>query len=321
MVGEATPAGTSAPRPGFVHETVLLSETMEAIRPKDGGVYADVTVGGGGHSEALLLRSGPSGQVVAFDRDPVALQAARERLLPFGDRVRFVHGTMSNVKDALRDLGVDALDGLIADVGVSSPQLDHAERGFSLQAEGPLDMRMDGSQGPTAATLIASWTTEELAGVLYRYGEERRSRAIAKAIHEAQASGALHTTVDLKRAIYRVTGPKKFRKGRRHSLDPATRTFQALRIAVNAELDELASLLRQVPELLSVDGVAVIISFHSLEDRIVKHTLRDHPDLSPLTKKPVVAGAAELEKNPRARSAKLRAARFQPADPVVEVEA
>lgn len=295
----------------FVHETVLLGETVDQISPKPGGTYADVTTGGGGHAEAVLERSNPDGSLVAMDRDLHALTAARDRLQRFGNRVRFVHTRMSTVAASLRELGVQSVQGVIADLGVSSPQLDVAERGFSIQRTGPLDMRMDSSQGLTVLGLIDSLTTDALADVLFEYGEERRSRPIARAIHDAHGRNELHTTDDLKAAVYRVTGPKRFVRGRKQA-DPATRTFQALRIAVNEELSELEALIDQLPEFLEPAAVAAIISFHSLEDRIVKHRFRDDPRLNPLSKKPIVAGAAELSHNPRARSAKLRAARYEP---------
>ena len=288
------------------HQTVLLEETLAALAPRAGALYADLTLGFGGHSEAILKASAPDGQLVGVDRDAEALAFARTRLAPFGDRVRYVHERFGRVLDVLAEVGAPPVDGLVADLGVSSVQLDRAERGFSFREDGPLDMRMDQARGETAAELIARLSEPALADVLYAFGEERRSRPIARNLKQQLAEGRLVTTGDLRRAVHRVYG------GRKGRIDPATRTFQALRIAVNGELDELAALLAALPRVLADDGVVAIISFHSLEDRAVKHAFRDTPELRPLTKKPVVASDAERDRNPRARSAKLRAARRQP---------
>ena len=287
----------------FEHIPVLLDDVLACVRPIAGGVYADVTVGGGGHARGILERSAPDGRVVATDRDPSAVGAAAEALAPYGDRVTLRKARMRDLSSVLRSLGLADIDGVVADLGVSSAQLDHGGRGFSLVQEGPIDMRMDPSEGETALELIARTDPEELANVIYRYGEERRSRPIARSVRRAYEDGELHTTTDLRRAVHRATGP---RRGR---IDPATRTFQALRIAVNDELGELESLLEQLPEVLGLGGVAAVISFHSLEDRMVKHAFRDTGHLAPLTKRPVVAGDEERSRNPRSRSAKLRAAR------------
>lgn len=291
----------------FQHRTVLMTESLEMMSPKDGGSYADVTLGGGGHAEALLDASGPSSRLVGVDRDPIALAAARVRLARFGNRVTFVHERMGRLSEVLTQLNAGKLDGLIADLGVSSPQLDTAKRGFSFREEGPLDMRMDASSGATALEIIDALSESELANVIYEYGEERRSRAIAKSIKRAREDGELVSTRDLTRAVHRVTGPRKGRP-----VEPATRTFQALRIHTNDELGELRALCEQIPSVVSDLGVVAIISFHSLEDRIVKHHFRDHERLLPLTKKPIVAGEQERDENPRSRSAKLRAARIVP---------
>ena len=291
----------------FAHTTVLLSETVAFLSPRAGGVYADVTLGGGGHTRAILEASEPDGRVIGVDRDPIALAASREALSAFGDRVQFVHGEFSSIENVVREAGVTALDGLVADLGVSSPQFDEASRGFAFSKSGPLDMRMNQSDGETAAELIARLDEEELANIIYRYGEERKSRRIAKELKVSSDAGDLATTDDLKRAVTRAVGPKRF-----GSIDPATKTFQALRIAVNDELGELERLLAALPNVLAPNGVAAIISFHSLEDRLVKYAFRDDPRFEPLTKKPVIASDEELERNPRARSAKLRGARFVP---------
>ncbi|MFO0681559.1 MAG: 16S rRNA (cytosine(1402)-N(4))-methyltransferase RsmH [Sandaracinus sp.] len=291
-----------------LHTSVLKAETLAALAPRDGGVYCDATLGRGGHAEAILEASSPTGTLWAIDRDTQAIDESRERLARFGDRVRFVHGRFGDARALLASAGAPKLDGLLADLGVSSPQLDRAERGFSFRSEGPLDMRMDRSTGRTAAELIADLSERELADVLYTYGEERRSRPIARVIKEAEARGEMRTTSDLRRAAVRVLGPA------RGGIDPATRTFQALRIAVNEELAELEALLASLPDLLADDGVAVLISFHSLEDRAVKHALRGTAELAPITKKPIVASDEEASANPRARSAKLRAARRLPRE-------
>ena len=289
---------------GFLHSTVLLEETLDLLAPRAGGLYADATLGGGGHAEGILERSAPDGRVVGIDRDPHALSAARGRLARFGDRVLFIHGRMGRIATLLKEASLPGLDGLVADLGVSSPQLDQPERGFSFRHDGPLDMRMDPDDPVPARDVIADLSTEDLANVLFGYGEERKSRPIARSIHRAMAEGQLETTTDLRRAVHRAVGPR--RKG---GVDPATRTFQALRIAVNEELTELSDLLVSLPRVLADDSVATVISFHSLEDRMVKRAFRESSELQPLTKKPIVAGAEEREQNPRARSAKLRGAR------------
>lgn len=300
---DATPEQSAAERT-FVHASVMLEETLEALSPRSGGVYADATLGGGGHAEAILERSAPDGRVVGIDRDPDALSAARQRLARFGDRATFVHGDFAQLSSILDEVGTPRIDGFVADLGVSSPQLDREERGFSFRFDGPLDMRMDTSQGPTAEDYIASLTETELADVIYQLGEERKSRPIARSIKRAEDEGALRTTQQLRRAVIRAVGPR-----RRGGIDPATRTFQALRIAVNDELGQLDALLRQTPDVLVDDGVAVLISFHSLEDRKVKRCFRGVDTLTPMSKRPLIAAEAERETNPRARSAKLRAAR------------
>lgn len=291
-----------APVP-FEHVTVMRDEVTRAIAPRDGGVYVDATLGGGGHSEAIL-QAAAGARLIGFDRDPNALAAARARLSHFGERVHFVHAPFSEVETHLRAMGIDQIDGLVADLGVSSPQLDDPARGLSFRAEGPLDMRMDPTSGETALELIERLETEELANLIYRYGEERRSRRIARCIHQALEAGELSTTLDLRRAIVRAVGPARI-----GGIDPATRTFQALRIAVNRELEELETLLEALPRIVAPSGIAAILSFHSLEDRLVKQAFRDREVWESLTRKPMVASEAERDANPRARSAKLRAAR------------
>jgi 16S rRNA (cytosine1402-N4)-methyltransferase len=287
----------------FAHRPVLLRETLEVLAPRDGGVYADATVGGGGHAEAILEASAPGGRLIGLDRDPQALDAARRRLARFGQRAVLVHAAFSELAEVLTEAGAPRVHGLVADIGVSSPQLEHADRGFSFGKEGPLDMRMDPTQGETAAELVSRLGERELADLIYELGEERRSRGIARSIKQAVERGEMATTLDLRRAVVRVTGPRRGRT------DPATRSFQAIRMAVNQELAQLETLVGDLPEVLEDDGVAAIISFHSVEDRMVKRAFRDEPRLERLTKKPMVPSQEEARDNPRARSAKLRAAR------------
>jgi 16S rRNA (cytosine1402-N4)-methyltransferase len=301
----------------FRHETVLADETLRLLRPRSGEIYCDATVGGGGHAEKILEASSPEGRLVGIDRDPAALAAARARLERFGDRVTLAHGAFGDARRILSDLGLTLVDGFVVDLGVSSPQLDRPERGFSFQRPGPLDMRMDPTRGETAAELLARISVDELKQILKDYGEERYAGRIARAIKEA---GALETTSDLAALVARSVPSRE-----RHK-DPATRTFQALRIAVNDELGQLERFLAEFPSLLKSGGRVVVIAFHSLEDRLVKNRFRDlakhpgvpadlaekmglkQPELQLLTQKPVIAGDEELARNPRARSAKLRAA-------------
>ncbi len=289
------------------HESVLLEETLAFLAPTSHGVYADVTLGAGGHAHAILDRSGPEGQLIALDRDPHAIAAARDRLASFGSRVTFVNAPFGELGDVLSERSIDGVDGLVADLGLSSTQLDDAQRGFSFRQAGPIDMRMDTSEGETALELIGRLNDDALANVIYEYGEERRSRPIARSIRRAYEAGTLQSTGDLRAAVVRVTGPKRGR------IDPATRTFQALRIAVNDEIEQLRLLIASLTTVLRHGGVAAIISFHSLEDRLVKHAFRNEEALQVLTKRPVTASEEECARNPRARSAKLRAARLEAA--------
>jgi len=286
----------------FVHETVMRTEVIAALAPAV-GVYVDATVGGGGHAEGIL-DAHPESRVIGFDRDDVALAAAKARLARFGDRVTLVKTAFADVKGALAGIGVDAIQGLCADLGVSSPQLDDAARGMSFRREGPLDMRMDPTSGESALELVERLSDDELANVIFHYGEEKRSRRIARSVKRALADGQLGTTLDLRRAIVRAVGPVRV-----GGVDPATRTFQALRIAVNGELEQLEELLAALPQILTRGGVAAFLSFHSLEDRLVKRAFHRRDTFEPLTKKPLVATDEEAAANPRARSAKLRAAR------------
>jgi 16S rRNA (cytosine1402-N4)-methyltransferase len=285
----------------FLHTTVLRREVVDGLACAD-GVYVDVTLGGGGHSEEILERY-PNARVIAFDRDEKARNSARERLLQYQDRLTIVAAPFSNLRAELDRLGVKRVDGVCADLGVSSPQLDEAARGMSFRREGPIDMRMDPSSGETALELIGRLGDDELADVIFKLGDERRSRRIARSLKRAFGDNDLVTTLDLRRAIVRAVGPVRV-----GGVDPATRTFQALRLKVNGELEELEALLAQLPSVLQLQGRASIISFHSLEDRLVKHAFKGSESFEPLTKKPIVPSAEEEAENPRSRSAKLRVA-------------
>jgi 16S rRNA (cytosine1402-N4)-methyltransferase len=286
----------------FEHATVMRDEVVRALAPRPGGVYVDATLGAGGHTVALL-EAEPKARIVALDRDPAAIAAAHERLAPVADRVTLARAAFSSLRERLDAAGVAQVDGLVADLGVSSPQLDDSGRGMSFRREGPLDMRMDPENGETALELLQRLPDDELANVIYEYGDERRSRRIARSIKKALAVGELRTTLELRRAIVRAVGPARV-----GGIDPATRTFQALRIAVNRELYELEQLLAVLPDVIAEGGVAAILSFHSLEDRLVKRAFASSA-WAPLTKKPLPPTDEECAQNSRARSAKLRAAR------------
>jgi 16S rRNA (cytosine1402-N4)-methyltransferase len=287
----------------FHHVPVLPTEVLQGLQLIAQGHYLDATVGGGGHSAAMLAVAEDI-QITALDQDPLALQAAQVRLQSWSDRITFHHTNFAQF-----DPGSTRFHGILADLGVSSAQLDIAERGFSFRQTAPLDMRMNPQQDLTAATIVNHWDEAELARIIFCYGEERLSRRIARMICEQRP---FHTTTDLAAAIAQCV-PGKYRYGRIH---PATRTFQALRIAVNAELEVLTTFLSKAPDWLMPGGRLVVISFHSLEDRIVKHALRQDDRLRVITKKPVVAEAIEVQQNPRSRSAKLRIAeRLSPSDP------
>lgn len=279
----------------FFHVPVLSEQVLAGLQVKDGGRYLDATVGGGGHS-ALILKAAHNLELVALDQDLQALSAAKKRLKLWSDRTKFIHTNFSRYEP---DNG--KFDGILADIGVSSTQLDQAQRGFSFRAEAPLDMRMDRTQALTAKEIVNHWDEQAIANTIYEYGEERLSRRIARRIVEKRP---FTTTTEL---AWEVAGayPAKARHGRIH---PATRTFQALRIAVNGELDALKELLRKAPDWLNPGGRLAIISFHSLEDRIVKYAYRGDERLQIVTKKPLVATDEEVAGNARSRSAKLRIA-------------
>jgi 16S rRNA (cytosine1402-N4)-methyltransferase len=287
------------------HAPVMVAEALRWLEPARGGVFVDCTLGLGGHSQALL-ESGAS-RVIAIDRDTEAIALARERLDAYGDRVDIVHANYRDLGAVLDARGVAAVDGVLADLGVSSMQLDAVERGFSFRGDAPLDMRMDRSQGPTAADRLREASEGELADVIYQYGEERHSRRIARALVRARDERPVSTTGELAAIVRRAVPHRGYQR-----IDPATRTFQALRIWVNGELEGLEQFVRDAVQRLRAGARLVVIAFHSLEDRIVKHTLRgldrEAGAVRVLTARPETAGEDEIARNPRARSAKLRAA-------------
>jgi len=303
-----------------MHVPVLVQEVVHALEPARGGTFVDCTVGLGGHAEAIL-DAAPGTRVIGIDRDARALALAAARLDRFGDRARLVEGEFGDVEEILASLGVAAVAGVLADLGVSSLQLDTPERGFSFRFEGPLDMRM-GSGEVTAADIVNHYSEAQLETILREYGEEPQARRIARAIVEEREKAPIETTETLAELVRRVKGRQR---GERRRIDPATRTFQALRLEVNQELAGLEKLLARVIGLLERDGRLVVISYHSLEDRIVKHTLRglsrgekdpvtgrtlsESRAIELLTRKPMRPTASEVAANPRARSARLRAAR------------
>ncbi len=306
-----------------LHRSVLLAETLGFLAPSRGGLFVDGTLGLGGHSEAILTNS-PNARVLGFDRDRAALALASERLARFGERFRAVHANFSDLPQVFEELELSPVAGVLVDLGVSSLQLDDAQRGFSFRFDAPLDMRLDGGGADeTAAELLARLPEAEIARLIFVYGEERRSRPIARRIVARREAGRpVQTTKELADLVFGVIRPT-----RRDAIHPATRTFQALRIAVNGELASLETFIPAALERLAPDGRFVAISFHSLEDRIVKHALRRYagqcecPPRLPicvcgarqtveiLTRRPVTPEAAESADNPRARSAKLRACR------------
>jgi 16S rRNA (cytosine1402-N4)-methyltransferase len=310
----------------LLHRPVLLAEAVAALLPRAGGRYLDGTFGGGGHAAALLAASAPDGRVLALDRDPAAIERGAALAAEWGGRLVVRQADFRDLAAAARAEGVAPLDGLLLDLGVSSFQLDQAERGFSFQADGPLDMRMDPTGGRPASALVNELPEGELADLIYQYGEERASRRIARSIVQARARAPLRTTGDLARAVTAAIGRPP------GGLHPATRTFQALRIAVNDELGALERALAGALEVVRPSGRIVVISFHSLEDRIVKQFFRreatdclcppslpvcqcgHRAQLRIITKHPITPGDAEAAANPRSRSAKMRVAeRLDPA--------
>lgn len=306
----------------YGHKSVLLDECLEALAIRPDGIYLDGTLGRAGHSLEILRRL-TTGRLIGVDRDMTAIEAAKERLAEFGDRFTPVHSNFSELDRVLEDLGlVGQIDGMLFDLGVSSPQLDEAQRGFSYMQDAPLDMRMDSTAALDAHEVVNTWSGEELKRILRDYGEERYAPQIARAIERRREMKPIETTLELVDVI-RSAMPAAALREKQH---PAKRSFQAIRIAVNGELDALPPMLEAATRGLRCGGRLAVITFHSLEDRIVKQTMRDlatgctcppefpvcvcgnHPKLKLVSRKPIVSGAAELEENPRARSAKLRVA-------------
>ena len=305
----------------FSHKSVLLDECIEALQIHPDGIYLDGTLGGAGHSYEIARRL-TTGRLIGVDRDAVALKAAGERLAPFADRVTTVHSNFSELTQILDNLGIDAVDGMLFDLGVSSPQLDDAQRGFSYMADAPLDMRMNKDEALTAAEVVNLWQQDELRRILYEYGEERYAPQIAAAIVRRREKAPIGTTLELVEVIRSAMPPQALRE-KQH---PAKRSFQAIRIAVNDELGAISKLMRTAFTRLKPNGRLAVITFHSLEDRIVKREMQlaargctcppefpvcvcgKKPIIQIVTRKPIVSGERELEENPRARSAKLRVA-------------
>jgi len=294
-----------------LHQPVLYHEVLTGLQPRSGGRYIDGTLGAGGHAAGILERSAPDGRLLGLDRDPTALAVARDHLAPFGERVTLLHSSYIHMAEVTQ--GFAPVDGIVLDLGLSSLQLDDPTRGFAFRHAGPLDMRFDPHAELTAAVIVNEWPLADLADIIFEYGEERQSRQIAQAIGQARP---VRDTQHLAEVVARAIGR---RAERGEHLHPATRTFQALRIAVNGELDAVDAVLPQAVSLLRPGGRLAIIAFHSLEDRRVKNFFRDHarvlqdgvtrvPSLKEITRKPLSASAEEIGRNPRARSAKLRIA-------------
>jgi 16S rRNA (cytosine1402-N4)-methyltransferase len=290
-----------------LHVPVMLDEVLEWLDPQPGQTFVDGTLGGGGHTAALAERVGPSGLILAFDRDPAARAAAERRLK--GLPVKLVDANYCELAEVLSQLAIPAVQGIVLDLGLSSDQLADSERGFSFDAPGSLDLRFDPTCGEPAWQLVENLDATELANLIYNLGEERHSRRIARLIVEERSKEPIRTALRLAEIVRRATprsrGPER--------IDPATRTFQALRIAVNDELGSLEKGLRKIPDCVALGGRAVVISFHSLEDRLVKGAFRDDPRYQALTRKPLRPSEDEVARNPRSRSAKLRAASIQQA--------
>lgn len=306
----------------FQHKSVLLQECIDALNIRPDGIYLDGTLGGAGHSSQIARRLTEGGRLIGVDRDRTALAAAKERLAPYADRVTLVHSNFAEIDAILDSLGIQAVDGMLFDLGVSSPQLDDASRGFSYMADAPLDMRMDKDDALTAGEVVNTWPQGELRRILYDYGEERYAPQIAAAICRAREKAPVETTLELV-DIIRSAMPAQALREKQH---PAKRSFQAIRIAVNDELGAVSRMMQAAVGRLNPGGRLAVITFHSLEDRIVKSEMQQaargctcppefpvcvcgkKPLVKLVTRKPIVSGPAELEENPRARSAKLRVA-------------
>ena len=306
----------------FQHKSVLLQECIDALNSRPDGIYLDGTLGGAGHSSQIARRLTEGGRLIGVDRDRTALATAKERLAPYADRVTLVHSNFAEIDAILDSLGIPAVDGMLFDLGVSSPQLDDASRGFSYMADAPLDMRMDKDDALTAGEVVNTWPQGELRRILYDYGEERYAPQIAAAICRAREKAPVETTLELV-DIIRSAMPAQALREKQH---PAKRSFQAIRIAVNDELGAVSRMMQAAVGRLNPGGRLAVITFHSLEDRIVKSEMQQaargctcppefpvcvcgkKPLVKLVTRKPIVSGPAELEENPRARSAKLRVA-------------
>ena len=303
----------------FHHVSVLLEECIQGLAIKPDGIYVDGTLGGAGHSSRIAAKL-TTGRLIGIDRDNVALEAAAERLKPFEDRVTLVHANFCDMDQALQELGIDKVDGILLDLGVSSPQLDDGQRGFSYMTDAPLDMRMNGEDVRDARQIVNTWSYEELKRILYDYGEERFAPRIAAAICRRREQAPIETTLELVDVI-KSAMPASALREKQH---PAKRSFQAIRIAVNDELGAVETVMKKAVPLLNPVGRLAVITFHSLEDRIVKNAMAEaakgctcppsfpvcvcgkKPQVRIVTRKPIVSGEEELERNPRARSAKLR---------------
>ena len=303
----------------FHHVSVLLEECIQGLAIKPDGIYVDGTLGGAGHSSRIAAKL-TTGRLIGIDRDNVALEAAAERLRPFEDRVTLVHANFCDMDEALQELGIDKVDGILLDLGVSSPQLDDGQRGFSYMTDAPLDMRMNGEDVRDARQIVNTWSYEELKRILYDYGEERFAPRIAAAICRRREQAPIETTLELVDVI-KGAMPASALREKQH---PAKRSFQAIRIAVNDELGAVETVMKKAVPLLNPGGRLAVITFHSLEDRIVKNAMAEaakgctcppsfpvcvcgkKPQVRIVTRKPIVSGEEELERNPRARSAKLR---------------
>lgn len=294
-------------KPEDIHLSVLLDETMSFLEPKSGKLYVDGTMGMGGHSSAILKLSEPDGRLIAFDWDEAAIEQGRKRLAGYEGRFTIVRKNFAELASGLEECGVSSIDGLLIDIGVSSLQLDQGERGFTFRKDEPLDMRMDNRRETTAADIVNKCSEEELADILFYYGDEKQARPMAAAIAEARKEALIETSGRLADVLYMAV-PKRFHPAKIHV---ATKAFQALRIAVNRELENLADIIEQAIPFLSDGARFCVISFHSLEDRIVKRKFKENKQLKVLTAKPVIAAKAEIDSNPRARSAKLRVAEKQ----------
>ena len=295
---------TSQVQAADIHRSVLLEETMRYLAPCSGGLYVDGTMGMGGHSEAILKRSAPDGRLIGLEWDEAAIALSRERLRPFGDRLTIVRENFASLPEVLSAAGIQEIDGLLIDIGLSSLQLDCGGRGFSFQRDEFLDMRMDQRREESAADLLARAREEELADIFFYYGDEEQSRPIAREIVKSRLDRPLTTSKQLADLVARAI-PKRFHPQKIHV---ATKVFQALRVAVNRELENLSVILDAAVPCLRPGARFCVISFHSLEDRMVKRKFREHPELEVITSRPVIAGPDELSLNPRARSAKLRVA-------------